>query len=1081
MMEPPALPFFTSLFAEERLELAAPRRGPLAKPQENAAARHETHGHKKTVDQLEKNDPKKQNSSTTPSAVQQQPQPVERAFSRVKEEPVDDSPPAGDDLPDFFDLSSDGDDHSNDVDVDMHEDDGGDGSGDHGDGDLADEGAGDVSNASDEATPAPKLESSPPPRGSQAPFCDSQTPRTCRNPLSSHASRESPRRGALPNPAFVAKPNLLSIPASYVPARGQGQVSSTTTTAAVCGMTRVCDMARPNRTGCGARLGSDSNTLRVPKPVAALAQRLAAQPAARLAPHAKRPRHEDDRRGIEEEGESASEGEDEEEEKVEKGEGGRAFNSPRKLCVTSPSRQQPDGASAAPRVNPPFEVKAAQAPTPSLSNSSAAQRSPASSSRPGAKAPRKLRLRLPPAQVKVLESHFTEIEREISYETRLELATRLDMKPRQVAVWFQNRRVKHATMMREGELSRLRAEMAQARAELAELLKANERAKREMGDLAGEHAELKSKYDELLVSTKRKLPDNDSMNAPPHKRAKQEFPEPARASAGSAEQSDARQCGERISPSAEDGSAMNCSDKSGSKALAAAAKLRLREAFEKDSEDCAMQEVGRQQATNEDSKNGDEDSNKGEEGNSLMVSGSQSQTTTVLPTREDNLSRSSATLTPHTSTCTSHRARIKPMWVDGASKLPKGLPLCSILPQNPSTPRTTLSPRAASSPLSPRSPPSPPSSPSPNPPSSQPSSHSGCPSLNASHRSLSSSSSHSKPHDSLPQLLPPPGIPASPKTPTSTGRWREFISPLPTFNSAPPHSRSTSPSAAAATTRTAAAVTGAPSTSAAAAATGATAGLKPVKVVPVPPVAVAALVAVAPVPVILTPAGPGAQALTATPGATVAGAAGWPVGAVASRAPLSGSSGILPCATVHAASFLGHNPGIPVPHGAIPVMPRAAPPRSLAARTARAAAEAAAAAVRAGRAEAAAAAAAQAVEAAAAVTARSAAVAASGGAAVAAGQQRSGAHRQANGLARVSEGRVAATAASGGPMAAGQQRSGAHRQANSLARSGEGRGIGGAETGPRESKAAAAGGRGKGEIVLNEEMAEKGLTLKLSL
>ncbi|GJP62783.1 hypothetical protein CLOP_g19809 [Closterium sp. NIES-67] len=729
-------------------------------------------------------------------------------------------------------------------------------------------------------------------------------------------------------------------------------------------------MARPNRTGCGARLGSDSNTLRVPKPVAALAQRLAAQPAARLAPHAKRPRHEDDRRGIEEEGESASEGEDEEEEKVEKGEGGRAFNSPRKLCVTSPSRQQPDGASAAPRVNPPFEVKAAQAPTPSLSNSSAAQRSPASSSRPGAKAPRKLRLRLPPAQVKVLESHFTEIEREISYETRLELATRLDMKPRQVAVWFQNRRVKHATMMREGELSRLRAEMAQARAELAELLKANERAKREMGDLAGEHAELKSKYDELLVSTKRKLPDNDSMNAPPHKRAKQEFPEPARASAGSAEQSDARQCGERISPSAEDGSAMNCSDKSGSKALAAAAKLRLREAFEKDSEDCAMQEVGRQQATNGDSKNGDEDSNKGEEGNSLMVSGSQSQTTTVLPTREDNLSRSSATLTPHTSTCTSHQARIKPM---------------------------------------------------------------------------------------------------------------EFISPLPTFNSAPPHSRSTSPSAAAATTRTAAAVTGAPSTSAAAAATGATAGLKPVKVVPVPPVAVAALVAVAPVPVILTPAGPGAQALTATPGATVAGAAGWPVGAVASRAPLSGSSGILPCATVHAASFLGHNPGIPVPHGAIPVMPRAAPPRSLAARTARAAAEAAAAAVRAGRAEAAAAAAAQAVEAAAAVTARSAAVAASGGAAVAAGQQRSGAHRQANGLARVSEGRVAATAASGGPMAAGQQRSGAHRQANSLARSGEGRGIGGAETGPRESKAAAAGGRGKGEIVLNEEMAEKGLTLKLSL
>ncbi|CAI5477675.1 unnamed protein product [Closterium sp. Yama58-4] len=362
------------------------------------------------------------------------------------------------------------------------------------------------------------------------------------------------------------------LPSYYLPARPR-QSSNSDSTAAVGGTGNVAAVV-----GALAVNSENGTTLGFPKPATPAAARFSAQ----LAAHLQRASHEN---GSSDDEEEEGEGEDDEEaaeaeeaageardappinysachEKVAEGDDAAelAFARARNLHVSPSRRRQVDESAC---VNPRCVNEAAGSPfsSPSTSPSAASvQRSPTSSKSPKTK--RKSKLRLSAAQIQVLESHFTEIEREIKLETRLKLASQLRLKPRQVAVWFQNRRVKHATLAREGELARLRAELAQAHAELAELRKENERAKREMGELAEEHKELKSKYDALLPrSSKRKSPENESMRAPSQKRVKQENYEDTGASAGCAEQTDARQCGEQISVAAEGVSDINCSDK----------------------------------------------------------------------------------------------------------------------------------------------------------------------------------------------------------------------------------------------------------------------------------------------------------------------------------------------------------------------------------------------------------------------------------------------------------------------------------------------------------------------------------------
>ncbi|KAL6900847.1 hypothetical protein ACP4OV_005523 [Aristida adscensionis] len=70
-------------------------------------------------------------------------------------------------------------------------------------------------------------------------------------------------------------------------------------------------------------------------------------------------------------------------------------------------------------------------------------------------APEKKR-RLTPEQVQLLERSFEE-ENKLEPERKTELARRLGMAPRQVAVWFQNRRARWKTKQLETDFDRLKA------------------------------------------------------------------------------------------------------------------------------------------------------------------------------------------------------------------------------------------------------------------------------------------------------------------------------------------------------------------------------------------------------------------------------------------------------------------------------------------------------------------------------------------------------------------------------------------------------------------------------------------------
>ena len=96
-------------------------------------------------------------------------------------------------------------------------------------------------------------------------------------------------------------------------------------------------------------------------------------------------------------------------------------------------------------------------------------------------APEKKR-RLTPEQVQMLERSFEE-ENKLEPERKSELARRLGMAPRQVAVWFQNRRARWKTKQLEQDFDRLKAAYDALAADHQGLLSDNDRLRAQVASL----------------------------------------------------------------------------------------------------------------------------------------------------------------------------------------------------------------------------------------------------------------------------------------------------------------------------------------------------------------------------------------------------------------------------------------------------------------------------------------------------------------------------------------------------------------------------------------------------------------------
>ncbi|PIN15218.1 Transcription factor HEX [Handroanthus impetiginosus] len=87
--------------------------------------------------------------------------------------------------------------------------------------------------------------------------------------------------------------------------------------------------------------------------------------------------------------------------------------------------------------------------------------------------------RLNPNQVQFLEKSF-EVENKLEPERKVQLAKELNLQPRQVAIWFQNRRARYKTKLLEKEYDSLKANYDKLKADYDNLFKENEKMKTEV-------------------------------------------------------------------------------------------------------------------------------------------------------------------------------------------------------------------------------------------------------------------------------------------------------------------------------------------------------------------------------------------------------------------------------------------------------------------------------------------------------------------------------------------------------------------------------------------------------------------------
>ena len=90
--------------------------------------------------------------------------------------------------------------------------------------------------------------------------------------------------------------------------------------------------------------------------------------------------------------------------------------------------------------------------------------------------------RLSVDQVKALEKNF-EMENKLEPERKVKLAQELGLQPRQVAVWFQNRRARWKTKTLEKDYDRLKSSFDILTTDFDSLVKENEKLKAEVNSL----------------------------------------------------------------------------------------------------------------------------------------------------------------------------------------------------------------------------------------------------------------------------------------------------------------------------------------------------------------------------------------------------------------------------------------------------------------------------------------------------------------------------------------------------------------------------------------------------------------------
>nr|ABL63115.1 DNA-binding protein [Catharanthus roseus] len=87
--------------------------------------------------------------------------------------------------------------------------------------------------------------------------------------------------------------------------------------------------------------------------------------------------------------------------------------------------------------------------------------------------------RLTADQVQFLEKSF-EVENKLEPERKVQLAKELGLQPRQVAIWFQNRRARYKTKQLEKEYDSLKSSFDKLNADYDSLFKENEKLKNEV-------------------------------------------------------------------------------------------------------------------------------------------------------------------------------------------------------------------------------------------------------------------------------------------------------------------------------------------------------------------------------------------------------------------------------------------------------------------------------------------------------------------------------------------------------------------------------------------------------------------------